>query len=510
MRGITTREGRCTAATAAAATTFQHITVTSFMPAGGSDDAALPVGVIVPFRNVHEDFRKIWPEALFWSHESGSQTAESFPDMLEQCCLRPMRQKHGDKPFLLLMDSGGGTAPHISVAVALLLHRYNAHAYVLPAYSTKALCPLDQLPHALMGRRWGAFKKSWAQRRGRDMNIWEACAGIRRIVAEALSAPNRLAGWEHCGFVPGLCLQRQKVLEDRFAEVFQSKRSGAGNVGSPKSKAAVALDLLDVVSPSRRRCDVDGCKGMVATTDRFCSKCGAPNSSYDAETAQLFQSGRKAGWHKAAKVQVVPETEAERQLARGVGDLLDAIRKRIPETSTTSVPHEAAAAPEAKDSGAQGSKAMESDASFKKSKTVPQPLPPPAAEAADDEDEDMEASVEPEWDLSKLAHCQQYIEEHFPASEAAAAGVSVAGFGRIVCFFLGELRARKGGLAHWFTKEVLSCGMLKTKASRAAWLQAWKAQRGKTFLPKSKPKRGRSGCKVCISCRFQGMGFAKP
>ena len=369
VRGITTREGQCTAATAAAATTFQHITVTSFMPAGGSDDAALPVGVIVPFRNVHEDFRKIWPEALFWSH---------------------------------------------------------------------------------------------------------------------------------------------KVLEDRFAEVFLSKRSGAGNVGSPKSKAAVALDLLDVVSPSRRRCDVDGCKGMVATTDRFCSKCGAPNSSYDAETAKLFQSGRKAGWHKAAKVQVVPETEAEHQLARGVGDLLDAIRKRIPETSTTSVPHEAAAAPEAKDSGAQGSKAMESDASFKKSKTVPQPLPPPAAGAADDEDEDMEASVEPEWDLSKLAHCQQYIEEHFPASEAAAAGVSVAGFGRIVCFFLGELRARKGGLAHWFTKEVLSCGMLKTKASRAAWLQAWKAQRGKTFLPKSKPKRGRSGCKVCISCRFQGMGFAKP
>ena len=75
------------------------------------------------------------------------------------------------------------------------------------------------------------------------------------------------------------------MLEDRFAEVFQSKRSGAGNIGSPKSKAAVALNLLDVVSPSRRRCDVDGCKGMAATADRFCSKFGTPNSRDSAALA---------------------------------------------------------------------------------------------------------------------------------------------------------------------------------------------------------------------------------
>lgn len=55
--------------------------------------------------------------------------------------------------------------------------------------------------------------------------------------AQALNEKNSLAGWSHCGIVPGEAVQRNKVLVDRFTECFQLSET-------PTSKAAGALDLV--------------------------------------------------------------------------------------------------------------------------------------------------------------------------------------------------------------------------------------------------------------------------
>lgn len=71
VRGVTTRKGKQTAAASTPVLSFEHVTVTSFLPCVGP---AFPCGVIVPFKRVHKNFTDIWPEAVFHASESGSQS----------------------------------------------------------------------------------------------------------------------------------------------------------------------------------------------------------------------------------------------------------------------------------------------------------------------------------------------------------------------------------------------------------------------------------------------------
>lgn len=71
MTGVTTRRGKQTAASSAATTSFEHVTVTSWLPVNGDP---LPPGVVVPFKKLHPNFKAIWPDAEFRCHDSGSQT----------------------------------------------------------------------------------------------------------------------------------------------------------------------------------------------------------------------------------------------------------------------------------------------------------------------------------------------------------------------------------------------------------------------------------------------------
>ena len=65
------RRGKQTAASSAATTSFEHVTVTSWLPVNGDP---LPPGVVVPFKKLHPNFKAIWPDAEFRCHDSGSQT----------------------------------------------------------------------------------------------------------------------------------------------------------------------------------------------------------------------------------------------------------------------------------------------------------------------------------------------------------------------------------------------------------------------------------------------------
>ena len=297
-RAVVTRRMRGKASTTSATCSFTHITVTSFMPLNGP---CLPCGVIVPFKQVNKHFEDLWPGARFYAHETGSQTPLTFPAMLEECFLIPMRERWPDKGkrLLLWLDSGGGSMLHLTVSTALLCHRYACDIYLIPPYGTKALCALDQQPHAWMSKQWSAFKQEFSRQSNADLGIFPAIRALNFICSEALNEKNSLAGWSHCGIIPGEAVQRNKVLVDRFTECFQSKKAGGGLSETPTSKAAGALDLVQKISPKKERCTAPACKNVFSVAFQHCPACGAKNDNFVEKELVLHGGGKKPGWAKS-------------------------------------------------------------------------------------------------------------------------------------------------------------------------------------------------------------------
>ena len=79
--------------------------------------------------------------------------------------------------------------------------------------------------------------------------------------------------------------------------------------------------MVQQVSPQKKKCTSDGCAAKVSVTDKYCSACGSLSPHYSEEQASLLDV-KRSGWKKAPEwLTVVPETETERDLAKGVGDL---------------------------------------------------------------------------------------------------------------------------------------------------------------------------------------------
>ncbi|CAJ1443933.1 unnamed protein product [Effrenium voratum] len=424
MRGIITQSGRSKAATVSAVTSFEHITVCSWLPMQGQP---LPVGVIVPQKRLHESFSRIWPEAELFANPGGSQTAASFVQMLER-----------------------------------LLERYGVELFVLPSYSTAALCALDQQPHSIMSARWAAVKAQLS-RQGRDINVFMALSLIRRIVMEGLSEQNQRAGWARCGFVPGELLQRNVVLKERFEELFSSKRAGAGFDAKPQTKTSAVLGLLAAVSPKKVHCSKAGCSQKVSLADRFCAACGEPNTAFSEEAAELVRSGRRSGWYKPpAPSAVVPENAAEEKMERGMGDLLSKLRKRgsqaQPAESDASAPAPAAQGPAAK--------ALATPAS------VPATVPGTSAASGD------QPIVRTEWDLDNEADCIDWVLQCFSSEKRD-------GMKGLAEFFVSWLRSKASKsekLSEVFYKNVIGPQLLTTSKKREAWAAVQRYNRGLRFV----------------------------
>lgn len=176
-----------------------------------------------------------------------------------------------------------------------------------------------------MSTLWSGFKAAWSRSHG-NLTIWTALAGIKRCVEAGNTPKNALAGWAHCGWVPGECLQRQVVLSERAAELFHSKK---GQPLQPmKSQASSALSLVAEVAPAKRKCTRANCKGTVTVTDKYCPHCGNENQHFDNKAHQAYY-GARSGWYRQEdEPQVSAETPAEKELAGGIGDLFKTLRKR--------------------------------------------------------------------------------------------------------------------------------------------------------------------------------------
>eukprot|EP00435_Cladocopium_sp_Y103_P070720 s1005_g35.t2 len=309
---------------------------------------------------------------------------------------------------------------------------------------------------------------------------------VRRIVAEALSPQNALAGWARVGIQPNELMQKHVVLEERFSELFTSKKSGGGSLPAPQTSTANALSLVSQISPKKKKCGQNSCKCMIAVTMRFCPECASPNAHFDQEEADMFRSGRRKGWHKPPESDVpqLPETAEERRLAQGVGDLLGRLRRgggaAQSEDASSKPSQKGEGVAEIQEPPAKQQKTQHIAASSSKPSTlelVPEPL---------GEDED---ASDPEWNLNDPDDCCSFIEHHFPAKEAESLGVSIDMFSKIAKFYVTFLRTKRtprADLCVHFAIEMTEPKTLNSKAGRKNWLKTWLMERKRVFVPKTK------------------------
>ena len=256
-RGVVLK-GQRAARTTAASLSFSHISVASFLPVSGPPPK---VAVILPSVRIPAQGATLWPEAeLFSSPDTGSMTTALWPSVLHRCL--PAPEGGRARPLVLVMDSGGGGLLHLSPSMLVVCHRQGIRPFALPPHTTRALCALDQVPHATMGALRGAVKKAWVAKK-QSMNICEALAALRVVVGAGLDKGP--GGWKAVGFEPGEKISREQVLVKRAAEVFQCSQraepltrsvldqiSQVPPITSGPWKAAAAAETFEPESPEER------------------------------------------------------------------------------------------------------------------------------------------------------------------------------------------------------------------------------------------------------------------
>lgn len=158
---------------------------------------------------------------------------------------------------------------------------------------------------------------------------------------------------------------------------------------------------------------------------------------------------------------VVSETNKEKELAQGVGELFKKLRSNKGQANAA-----------ASDGAAQGDVA---------------PATSSAQASAEKPDEQGEEDMA-EYDLNDPEGCIAYMLACFPDKELQDAQKTVQDTARIVV--TSELRKRTGKgnpLHHVFQKAIIKTNQLATKSARRAWLTAWQQNRSLRF-PKPPPK----------------------
>ena len=148
-KGVISNSLKNKASTMTSTATWEHITCTSWLPlAPLPSKVVLPCGIVVPTKGTNDTMKQIWPEACIEGNSGGSSTSSIFCLFLLKCLIEPMR-KVEEKEILLIMDSGGGAYMHLSWQFLSLCETHRIRPYMLRGYLTRALCALDQEPHAL-------------------------------------------------------------------------------------------------------------------------------------------------------------------------------------------------------------------------------------------------------------------------------------------------------------------------------------------------------------------------
>ena len=112
---------------------------------------------------MHDDLQKLWPEAWIDTHNSGSFTSSSFVKAVAATLVQEVRDEMQLQGWaVMVMDTGGGrTGMHLSLELAILLHKHQIELFLLKPYTTKAFMLLDREPHSEMSCVWGGLRSTY-------------------------------------------------------------------------------------------------------------------------------------------------------------------------------------------------------------------------------------------------------------------------------------------------------------------------------------------------------------
>ena len=239
---------------------------------------------------------------------------------------------------------------------------------------------------------------------------------------------------------------------DRREEIFASQRDKPSLAG--KRSASKALDMLEVLSPKRSKCD---CGAWVLSIHKFCHGCKKVNGKFSVQDEVIHKQGHRGGWQKPPPSEALPEpTASNKRLLSQVDDLMKELRRR-----------------------GDASKADVLEAAPPEDTAAAEPAAVPTQV---EEDEDPAPC---EWDLNDVEDCIAYLEHWYPATEAAALDISPEAFEKVARFYVKDLQNRlpRAPLCVRFRSEIIDAGMLKSKPTRKNWLQSFAKARQLRFVP---------------------------
>ena len=231
--GLTTKGGG--RPSSAIGKALRHISVLTTVSASG---LACPAAVTLAGSMYHEKWASLWPEAHLEATPKGSFTSRTFVVLLAETFCKHLRAVATDvvspeQTIVLLLDSGGGReGMHKSLEFALVCRQYRIDPFVLAAYTTRAMMPLDREPHRQMEIRWGQLRHLFAVSHQKTIaNAWQALPLCKAAWEHGTSERFILAGWRDCGISPW---DPSRLLKDQAASLFR-------NVPKEESSAAAFL-----------------------------------------------------------------------------------------------------------------------------------------------------------------------------------------------------------------------------------------------------------------------------
>ncbi|CAK9067052.1 Uncharacterized protein SCF082_LOCUS34013 [Durusdinium trenchii] len=365
-------------------------------------------------------WKEVWPQAHVAVSEKGAVTTDLFSQFYAHWCqyVRDVLKIPLSESIVVILDSGGGSLSHLSVSVGVLSEKYNIAPFYLPPHHTCAVMPLDMHPNR-------AFESHWAHIRSRSTSI------------SSLQALDSL----QIGCAP----DPDKILIDK-PELFK-KIVPVADRDYKEAQNANALPQPRGYERALASHPCTSCKRKVPTSAKFCSMCGATNANYDAIQGSVSQ-GAKSQAYKRKPTQITDMQNAldfspsrKKSATKVWGDLTAKAKAIQPELSEV---------PETE-------KKKEPESEKKKEPT---------------------AAEEREFDLECVDDCLELIAHHWQQKEPENLRV-------VVSYFLADLhqKATKSmPLSHLVNTQVLQSGVLKTKTSRQAWLDAWAKNRSHRFV----------------------------
>ena len=421
---------------------WEHLSICSFLPLAGE---SYPLCIVTPTKKVHPDFAVACPSAFFWGNPGGSNSSTSFAYFLN-CIGQHAREQKGiplAQEMVIVLDTGGGALLHVNTDIMRVAMAWRLRLFFLPSYTTRALMALDQHVHQVMSSSWKAFKQQWSSK-SQPLSLFIALRAVHDFSKRALSTEIASSSWKRIGCEVGKAWDRDTLLVTRADEIFNSVRSVT------TMPASSALSALRLTAGTKNKCKGEGCGQFLEATMKLCWNCGAVNASFDQEQFDIHKRGFRGGWQKNAELEMSKLSPKEEALLGQVDDIMKDMNKRAAKKQ-----EDVAAVPE---------------------QAVDEIPAAPLADTSKPADEIVPAA-EQEFDLDSSESCVEFIVAHWTHPPADLP--------QVARYFVDTLKARSTKLAplsDLMQKEVVTKNILKSKAGRQSWFNAWSSNRSKRFV----------------------------